>query len=103
MRLRNSEGTPVDPVPFYVVSAMTFLVCFSFGPLYGAALGASIRQAAACSAVVFAGVTAGAYHRLIRQARPDSPPTPAHLRIRHLVYVTAALVGVLVLLALPLL
>ena len=103
MRLRNSEGTPVDPVPFYVVTATAFLVCFSFGPLYGAALGASIPQAAACSGVVFVGLTAGAYHRLVRRARPEAPPTPAHLRLRHLFYVTVALAGVLALLALPLL
>ena len=41
MRLRNRDGSPVDPVPFLVLAAMAFAVAYSFGPIYFDALGVS--------------------------------------------------------------
>ena len=103
MRLRNRNGTAVDGVPFLVVSAMGFLVTFSFGPLYGSALGFSLTTAIAGSAVAF-GITVGAaYYRLIWQARPDlEGEIPADQRLVRLFYAAVALGLLLVLLALPL-
>jgi hypothetical protein len=103
MRIRNRNGRPVDPVPFFVVAATAFLVCFSFGPLYGTAMGASLSLALVGSGVTFVGATAGAYHRLVHQFDPDAPRAPADVRLRNLVYVGAILAGLLILLALPLL
>jgi hypothetical protein len=103
MGLRNSDGAPVDPVPFLVVAATAFLVCFSFGPLYGTAIGASLPLALVGSGLVFVGITAGAYHRLVRQHNPEGPRAPPDVRLRNLFYVAAVLAGLLLLLALPLL
>jgi hypothetical protein len=103
MRLRNSDGAPVDPVPFYVVAATAFLVCFAFGPLYGMAVGASLTLALVGSGLVFVGTTVGAYYRLVRQHNPEGPRAPAEVRLRNILYAAAVLVGLMLLLALPLL
>ena len=49
MRLRNRDGSPVDPVPFLVLAAMAFAVAYSFGPIYFDALGVSLVPALALS------------------------------------------------------
>jgi len=102
MRLRNSDGVAVDPVPVLIVTAMAFLLCFSFGPIYATALGASRGVAVAASGVTFVGATAVAYHRLVRGYDPEVR-APAEDRLRTLFYFAAAFAGLLVLLALPLL
>jgi hypothetical protein len=103
MRLRNRNGTAVDGVPFLVVCAMAFLVTFSFGPLYGSALGLSIPTAVVGSAVAFVVAVCGAYYRLIWQARPGlDGEIPADQRLIRLFYAAIALGLLLVLLALPL-
>jgi hypothetical protein len=103
VRLRNDRGTPVDPVPFAVVAATAFLVCFSFGPLYCLALGFDLQTGLVASGVVFVAATVVAYHRLVRRARPDlAGEVPAHLRLRQVFYLTALLTLVLLLLTVPL-
>ncbi|MFC7082051.1 hypothetical protein [Halorussus caseinilyticus] len=42
MRWGNRFGTPVDPVPFLVVAALGFLLCYTFGPSYLMAFGAEL-------------------------------------------------------------
>ncbi|WP_251341885.1 hypothetical protein [Haloplanus halophilus] len=104
MRLRNREGTPVDAVPFLVVTAMAGLVAFSFGPIYCIAVGLEGPAVIGVPALAFGGAVAVAYRRLVHAARPDlRAEIPTAQRIRGLFY--AALVGaaLLVALSLPLL
>lgn len=104
MHLRNDRGVPVDPVPFIVVFALGFLVCYSFGPPYLMALGFTLVQALGLTTGVFAGVTAVAYHRLVWNARPEvRGVVPGRIRFRRLVYAVFVLLALVVLLALPLL
>jgi hypothetical protein len=104
MRLRNREGTPVDAVPFLVVTAMTGLVAFSFGPIYCIAVGMEGPAVIGVPTVACAGAVVVAYHRLVHTARPElRAEIPTEQRILGLFY--AALVGaaLLVALSLPLL
>ncbi len=103
-RLRNSRGRAVDPVPFIVVSGLAFMILFSFGPLYGLAFGVSVSWGLVTSAVIFVGVTAIAYHRLVWRARPElSGEIPASLRAQWLFYLMVALAILIAGLAIPLL
>ena len=104
MKLRNDKGTAVDPVPFFVVAASAFLVCFSFGPIYLGALGVPLQESLVVSAAVCLLTTALAYHRLVRRARPEiRSELPPETRLRQIFYVTLLLTLVTILLALPLL
>ncbi|MFB6309461.1 MAG: hypothetical protein ABEH35_09035 [Haloarculaceae archaeon] len=104
MRLHNSEGTGVDPVPFLVVAAVGVAVCVSFVPPYVLALGASLTVGVASAVVGTVLVTALAYYRFVWTARPAlRRERPADTRLQRLVYGGAICVGVLVLLSLPLL
>jgi hypothetical protein len=104
VRLRNDQGTAVDPVPFLVVGASAFLVCFSFGPIYLRALGVGLSESLVVSGVVCVATTAAAYHRLVRRARPEiRSEIPPEARLRRIFYVTLLLTLVTLLLALPLL
>lgn len=101
---RNRDGTPVDPVPFFVVVALTFLVTFSFGPIYAVAVGFSFPVGFALCAIVFVAVSLGAYVRLVWQARPAlRAEIPPHQRLTRLLYAALGLALVLILLVLPLL
>lgn len=102
MRVTNREGQPVDPVPFLVAAGMTALGCYSFVPPYCLALGLSVPVGLAVATVVFVGVGAGAYYRLVWTVRPDlRREVPAADRLRTLFYVALVVVGVLVLVSLP--
>jgi len=104
MQLHNREGTPVDPVPFLVMSLLGVLGSFSYGPPYLLEFGAGLAQALTLSAVVTVCLAAGAYHRYVWTARPELGAllTPGERLVR-LFY--GALIGlaVLALLSLPLL
>jgi hypothetical protein len=103
VRLRNRDGTPVDPVPFLVVVAAAFLVAFSFGPIYAVAVGLSLPVGLSLSAGVFVVVSAGAYVRFVRQARPAlRAEIPPDRRLARLLYGALGLALLLVLLSLPL-
>jgi hypothetical protein len=104
MPLRNRDGTAVDAVPFFVVTAMAALVCYSFGPIYAIAIGLSGPAVFGLPTVACLAAVGVAYHRLVYTARPElRGELPAEQRIKGLFY--AALVGaaVLVALSLPLL
>lgn len=95
---------PVDPVPFLVVAALGFLVCYSFGPGYLLALGVDLRAAMVLSSVAVVGTTAFAYHRFVWAARPEvRSEVPATLRARRLLLGALVVAGVFALLSLPLL
>jgi len=101
--LRNRNGTPVDPVPFLVVSALGFTVSFSFGPIYAMELGASLSMALLAATVTTAAVAAVAYHRYIWTGRPDlRGEIPAEDRFQRLVYGIVAGFLCVAILALPL-
>jgi hypothetical protein len=104
MRLRNREGTPVDAVPFLVVTAMAGLIAFSFGPVYCIAVGLEGPAIVGVPALVCVGAICVAYYRLVHTARPElRGELPPEQRVGGLLY--AALVGaaLLVALSLPLL
>lgn len=102
-RPRNRHGTPVDPVPWLVVTGFGFLLCYALGPLYLLSFGFSQPAALGASTLVFGGVVAGAYHRYVWTARPEfRGEIPGEVRVRRLLYGAVILVGVLFLLSLPL-
>lgn len=104
MPLRNSRGTPVDPVPFLVATLLGALVCFAYGPIYLGELGFSLRESLAVSTGISAGVAVVAYHRYVYAARPDlRGEIPGEVRFRRLVYGIMLGLALLALLALPLL
>ncbi|MFC7058189.1 hypothetical protein [Halovenus salina] len=69
--VQNSEGEPVDPVPFVVVTGMFFLVCYSFFPVYFLSLGVGLPAGLALTTSIFLALAAGAYNRLVRSFRPE--------------------------------
>ena len=104
MRPVNRFGTPIDPVPFLVVAALGFLVCYSCGPIYLLSYGVGLSGALVLTTVAFVATTAVAYHRFVWTARPhlreEIPPT---LRMRRIGLAVLAVCGLLVLLTIPLL
>lgn len=104
MRPENSRGIPVDPVPFIVVTALGFLFCYTYGPVYLMEFGAELAEGLGYTTMVFLAFAEYAYYRLVWTARPDlQGEVPAHLRLRRLVLSGLVAGGVLVLLSLPLL
>lgn len=102
MALRNREGSPIDPVPFIVVTGLGFMLLLSFGPLYVQALGGSLPTALAASASVWVVVTVVAYHRYVWAARPNTADVPSSIRAERLFYAMVALGVIIVGLAIPL-
>lgn len=99
MRLRNDQGTPVDPAPFAVTVSLAFAVLYSFGPGYLLELGFSLSEALLVVTALFAGTTAVAYHRLIRRARPEQKAeVSGSVRFAQLYY--AILIGIVLLIGL---
>jgi hypothetical protein len=102
MQLTNRHGTPVDPVPFLVVSSLGLLVSFSYGPIYLLALGCSLPVALVVSGVLFVCVTGAAYHQMVLTARPGlRGEIPPERRLRRLVYAAVVGLALVVLLSLP--
>ncbi|WP_236035360.1 hypothetical protein [Haloarcula rubra] len=101
--VHNRDGTPVDPVPFLVVSGLGFAVSFSFGPIYVMALGASLPMALSVAALVTGLTAAVAYHRYVWTERPSlRGEIPAEARFRRLLYGVVAGFLAVAALALPL-
>ena len=85
--MQNRNGTPVDPVPFLVVSALGFTVSFSFGPLYVMEFGASLPLALAVAAAATAATAVAAYYRYVWTERPTlRGEVPAQDRFQRLLY-----------------
>ncbi|WP_276271179.1 hypothetical protein [Haloarcula litorea] len=102
--LHNREGTPVDPVPFLVVSALGFTVSFSFGPIYVMELGASLPLSLVVAGVVSVATAAAAYYRYVWTAHPTlRGEVPAEARMGRLLYGMVAGFLAVAALALPLL
>lgn len=102
MKLTNRHGTPVDPVPFLVVSSLSFLVSFSYGTVYLLALGLSLPVALVVSGLFFACIAGAAYHQMVLTARPElRGEIPPEKRLRGLVYAVVIGLALLALLSLP--
>lgn len=100
--LQNRFGTPVDPVPFLVVSALGFTVSFSFGPIYAMELGASLSMALVAAALTTVAVAVVAYHRYVWTEQPDlRGEISAEDRFQRLIYGMLAGFLCVALLALP--
>ena len=103
MRLRNSDGTPVDPVPFLVVALLGVMIAISLGPLYLKSHGVGEPTAVTASIGLAAATVGSSYYRYVWTANPVARRTvPAAVRFRKLVYgmviavvVVLALVGLL--------
>jgi hypothetical protein len=100
---RNREGTRVDPVPFLVATGLSFAGSLSFVPVYCLSLGFRIHVAVGAGVVVFLGLAAAAYHRMVWHARPElRAEIPPEKRLLDLFYlalvVTAVLAGLTLLL-----
>lgn len=102
MALRNRHGIPVDPVPVLVVVGLAFMLFFSFGPLYGMALGVSLPAALAASTAGFLAASALAFYWQVWDAHP-SASTPTGLRAEQLFYLMVALAVAVIGLSIPLL
>ena len=103
MQFSNSEGTPVDPVPFLVVSITGLAIVFSFGPMYLLAIGLDLPAAAAGTSVALVGTTCLAYYRYVWRARPARRKVvPGPVRLKRLYYAVFVAIALLALLALPL-
>jgi hypothetical protein len=101
-RLRNRDGTAVDPVPFLVVASMAVLVCYSFGPVYALSIGLEGPAVFGLPTVVCVAAIGAAYHRLVYTARPElRDEIPPERRVEALVYAALAGGAVLVALSLP--
>ena len=104
MQLTNRYRTPVDPVPFLVVTALGFLVSYSYGPIYCMAFGLSLPAALGVSTGTFCVITAISYHRLVWTSYPElRDELPAANRLQGLLYTTLVVAALLVLLSIPLL
>ncbi|USZ71586.1 hypothetical protein [Natronosalvus halobius] len=102
-RLRNREGTPVDPVPFFVVAGLAVMLVLSFGPLYGQAIGVGLEYSAAGSIALSFVFTVGAYYRQVWTVRPEFVGVvPSEMRVERLYYLMLVLLVVVVGLAIPL-
>lgn len=98
---QNSEGDPVDPVPFVVVTAMSFLVCYSFFPVYFISFGVRLPVAIALTTGIFLALAVGAYSRLVRSVRPEiKQEVPAEVRLQKIFYYAIIVTGIFFLLTL---
>lgn len=99
MRLRNSDGTPIDPVPFLVVALLGVMIALAWGPLYLQSHGVGLPSAVTASVGLAAATVGTSYHRYVWTADPTIRETvPAAVRFRKLLY--GILIGVIVVLAL---
>ena len=99
---RNRHGTAVDPVPFLVVAAMAFLMCFSVGPIYGLSFGLTLELALAASATCWLVGVAASYHRLVWTVRPElAAHAPPSARLERIGVGVLVFVLFLLLLSLP--
>lgn len=99
MRLRNSDGSPVDPVPFLVVALLAAMLLIGWGPLYLMAHGIGQPLALGTSATLTVGTCGVLYYRFIWNYNPAiREEVPAATRYLRLLY--GIVIGVLLLLAL---
>lgn len=99
MRLKNSDGTPIDPVPFLVVALLGAMILIAWGPLYLKAHGINQTTAVAASVALTLLTSAIFYYRFIWAANPMvKQEVPAATRYLRFLY--GIVIGILVLLGL---
>jgi len=99
MKLRNRDGTPVDPVPCIVVTLLAAMVLIAWGPLYLMAHGLGQPLAVSVSAGLTLFCAGVAYYRFIWTRNPTiREEVPAATRYLRLLYGIG--IGVVLLLAL---
>lgn len=99
VRLRNRDGTPIDPVPFFVVALLGVMVAIAWGPLYLKAHGISELVAVTASVSLAVVAICASYYHYVWSANPDvRAEVAAEVRYRKLLY--AIVIGVIVVLAL---
>jgi hypothetical protein len=102
MPLRNREGESVDSVPFVVVTGLSFLVIYSFGPLYLQALGLTIGYGLPVCTVLFLAIAGTAYYRMVWTHRPNAEAlVPGGVSFGQLWYAILILIAFVLLLSLP--
>lgn len=100
MAFRNDQGREVDPVPFLVVVALGFLVCYSYFPITLLEIGLSLAGALVVATIGYLGGSALAYHRMVWTARPElRGEIPIAHRIQRLFYGALGVGAVMVLFA----
>lgn len=96
MRVRNSEGVPVDPVPFLVVALLSGTALVTFATPYLMAFGVNVGRALVVSLTLSVGAAALAYHRFIWTmdplAREEVPAATRFLRLLYGIVVLVLLV-----------
>lgn len=91
MRVRNRDGTPIDPVPFLVVALLAITIAVSWGPVYLLELGVDLPVAVGISVALAGAAVVVAYHRFVWTSNPTvREEIPAHVRFRKLVYAIVA-------------
>lgn len=91
----------MDPVPFLVVTGLSFLGCYSFFPVYFLTLGAQVPLAIVVTTGIFLALAAAAYNRLVRKARPElRGEVSPDLRLQQIFYRALVVTGVFMLLTL---
>lgn len=99
--LGNSDGDSVDPVPFLVVTGLSFLGAYSFFPVYFLTLGLSVQTALAAATGIFLTLAAAAYSRLVWNARPEATQeVDPGLRLEQIFYYAVVVTGLFLLLTL---
>lgn len=102
MRLRNREGTEVDPIPFLVTGSIAFLLLFAFAPGYLLSLGLTVERALVVTSVAFGATLLAAYHQLVYDVNPiRREEIPGPVRFRRLVYVVLVATAAMLLLLIP--
>lgn len=100
MVFRNDLGQEIDPVPFFVVSSLGFLVCYSYFPFTLLEIGLSMAATLCIVTLGFLGGTVLSYYWLVWRARPDlRGEIPLAHRIQRMMYGTLGVVAVMALFA----
>ena len=101
MAFRNDQGHAIDPVPFLVVVAMGFLVCYSYFPITLIEIGLSLAGALTVATAGFFGGAGLAYYWLVWRARPQlRGEIPLAHRIQRMLYGALGVISVMALFAL---
>lgn len=101
MEFRNDQGHAIDPVPFLVVVAMGFLVCYSYFPITLIEIGLSLAGALTIATFGYLAGSALAYYWMVWTARPElRGEIPLAHRIHRMLYGALGVVAVMALFAL---
>lgn len=102
MPLSNRGGSPIDPVPFLVVTGLGCMMLLSLGPLYGQAFGLPLSIALPLSITLSVLFTVAAFYWQVWKATPLKE-TPVEVRAERLYYGGLAFAVIFIGLTIPLL